>query len=348
MKERNLNLDLIRCLAIFSVFSIHFISHSGFYELEMTGFKSFIIIFFRILFMICVPLFLLLTGYLMNKKSLNKKYYFGIVKVIFIFLCAKLFYLIVDGFYFHEIDRPLTIFLHIFSYSDSVYNDYSWYVNMYFGLFALIPFLNLIYNNLKTKKHKQILLATLILLTLLPTLNFKQLTIFPNWWVNIYPLTYYFTGAYIKEFGFNIKKSYTLLILFLTNFLNSICYFILFYNKQILFMSFNEYYGLVTFIIAIFMFGFILNLNLSRLSQNLKNIVIEISKLSFGMYLFSFIVDKVLYDKFINIVKNINDRLIYYFLVIPTIFLLTFCLSYIFNFIYNKFIQPKIAKLTNK
>ena len=123
MKSRNINLDLIRCLAIFCVISIHFLLNTGFYFIKMNSFLAYVLLFFRTFFMICVPLFILLTGYLMNQKKLSKKYYLGIVKVLFIFVCAKVVYLLVDGFYFHEIESFLIFLQHIFSYSSTVYND---------------------------------------------------------------------------------------------------------------------------------------------------------------------------------------------------------------------------------
>ena len=349
MKSRNINLDLIRCLAIFCVISIHFLLNTGFYFIKMNSFLAYVLLFFRTFFMICVPLFILLTGYLMNQKKLSKKYYLGIVKVLFIFVCAKVVYLLVDGFYFHEIESFLIFLQHIFSYSSTVYNDYSWYVNMYIGLFLLIPFLNLIYNNLENKKQKQILIITLFFLTSISTLNIKQIMFFPDWWGYVlYPLTYYFMGAYIKEFGFKLKTKYSLLILFLTNLVSSLCFFWVCYNKVFEWRAYSDYRGPGTFIISICIFGILLNLDLSKLSQKLKGMVIKVSELSFGMYLFSFIVDKVLYPKFNSMVPNVMDRPIYYFLIVPIVFLLSLILSLIFNTIYNKFIQPKIKKLSNK
>ena len=93
---------------------------------------------------------------------------------------------------------------------------------MYIGLFLLIPFLNIIYNNLKSQKHKQILVWTLFCLTILPSMfnifNFETShwwavpsssdifsKIVPAWWINFYPITYYFVGCYLREYGLKIK-----------------------------------------------------------------------------------------------------------------------------------------------
>lgn len=343
VKKRNINLDLIRFVAILSVISVHFIRNIGFYGTNIVGVKLSIAVFFRTLFMICVPLFLLLTGYLMNKKTISKKYYLSIFRVIFIFLSAKIVYLLVDHFYFHNLDSFVTILRHIFSYSNEIYyNDYSWYVNMYVGLFLLIPFINLIYNNLKDKKQKQILILTLFFLTSLSTLNIKNITFIPDWWGGIYPLTYYFIGAYICEYGFNIKKSRALIYLILLTFSSSIFYLVISYNKLFITRLFNDYRGPLTFVISVLVFGLLLNLNLSKIPEAIKKCIMKVSDVSFGMYLFSYIIDKIVYDKLNSLIIDINDKFIYGFLIIPLVFVSSFILSYIFSNIYNKFIHPKI------
>ena len=75
MKKRNINIDLIKCIAVFSVISVHFFLNTNFYNTPVVGNKMYIAVFFRTLFMICVPLFIITTGYLMKNKELNKKYY---------------------------------------------------------------------------------------------------------------------------------------------------------------------------------------------------------------------------------------------------------------------------------
>ena len=105
--------------------------------------------------MISVPLFLLLTGYLMRKKELSKKYYSGIKKTLSIYILASLACLIYKVLFLNMNYSLFGIIKDILGFSLA---KYSWYIEMYIGLFLLIPFLNLIYNNLKTKKEKQTLI----------------------------------------------------------------------------------------------------------------------------------------------------------------------------------------------
>ena len=49
------------------------------------------------------------------------------------------------------------------------YNQYSWYVNMYIGLYLLIPFLNLLWNNIEDKSGHFILVVILVIMTIAPS-----------------------------------------------------------------------------------------------------------------------------------------------------------------------------------
>lgn len=81
-QKRNLNLDLIRSVAIFFVISVHFLLNTSFYSTAVYGKKMYLLILFRVVFMSCVSLFIMLTGYLMNKKEPTKEYYKKLAKLL--------------------------------------------------------------------------------------------------------------------------------------------------------------------------------------------------------------------------------------------------------------------------
>lgn len=89
-KKRNINLDMIRVIAVFSVLSVHFFLHNGFYEEIVVGKRLFFMGTMRNFFMICVPLFLILTGFLMNKKVVSRKYYSGLKKTYITYVLASI------------------------------------------------------------------------------------------------------------------------------------------------------------------------------------------------------------------------------------------------------------------
>lgn len=181
-KLRNPGLDIIRCIALLCVISVHFFLNTGFYDQTVAGEYMLVMVIMRNSFMICVPLFMMLTGYLTQSKETSKAYYLKIVRILYVYLIASLF----CGFYKiyfcdDSYSVPMTL-ARILSFQTA---PYSWYVEMYIGLFLLIPFLNTMYSGLQTQRNKQLLILTLLLLTALPSvLNIYNISRIsdPEWW----------------------------------------------------------------------------------------------------------------------------------------------------------------------
>lgn len=341
MKKRNINIDLIKSIAVFLVISVHFFLNTKFYNMKVTEINMFIGIFFRTMFMICVPLFMITTGYLMKDKKLNKKYYIGIFRVLITYLLSSITILTYLKIYNNEPFDIYYILEKILTFSCG----YSWYIEMYIGLFLLIPFINLIYNNLKSKKQKQLLILTMLILTSFQgILNIKYIII-PDWWINLYPLTYYFIGCYLKEYKININKYVNILLFFSLTALSS--YINIIFSKGDYFKNeiYNNRGSIFNVLSAILFFIFIINLNLNKMPKVISKIITKISNLSLGIYLLSVIPDNLLY---FHIFKDTN---LYsfkgYFTIIPLVFILSIVLSIIINVIYkliDKFIIQKIFK----
>lgn len=341
MKKRNINIDLIKSIAVFLVISVHFFLNTKFYNMKVTEINMFIGIFFRTMFMICVPLFMITTGYLMKDKKLNKKYYIGIFRVLITYLLSSITILTYLKIYNNEPFDINYILEKILTFSCG----YSWYIEMYIGLFLLIPFINLIYNNLKSKKQKQLLILTMLILTSFQgILNIKYIII-PDWWINLYPLTYYFIGCYLKEYKININKYVNILLFFSLIVLSS--YINIIFSKGDHFKNeiYNNRGSIFNVLSAVLFFIFIINLNLNKMPKVISKIITKLSNLSLGIYLLSVIPDNLLY---FHIFKDTN---LYsfkgYFTIIPLVFILSIVLSIIINVIYkliDKFIIQKILK----
>lgn len=81
-KQRDFRIDIIRIVAAFSVLGVHFFLHSGYYDIPLTGRRMYVATLLRILFGVCVPLFMIISGYLQNHKRLEKGYFFEVFKFI--------------------------------------------------------------------------------------------------------------------------------------------------------------------------------------------------------------------------------------------------------------------------
>ncbi|WP_252196529.1 acyltransferase family protein, partial [Bacteroides salyersiae] len=194
-QTRNVGLDIIRSFAILFVIAGHFLMNTSFNSSIFEGGSLFIQAVAKMLFIIGVPLFILLTGYLNTNKSINKKYYKGGVRVIISYLLFSLITIIFRKYYLHESLSWIQWGLKVLDFSAI---PYGWYIEMWIGLFLLTPFLNLLYKAIPDQKQKLILIGTLYIMTALPDLlNRYGVHLVPGFWQQCFPLTFYFIGAYI-------------------------------------------------------------------------------------------------------------------------------------------------------
>ncbi len=350
IKTRNPSLDIIRILAFCSVVGVHFFLNTSFYRTTIHLPVHFLMIIIRTACLVCVPLFMLLTGYLMNKKALNKKYYIGIIKTIGIYFLASLACYISKTIISGTRFDILTFVINLFSFKAA---KYSWYIEMYIGLFLLVPFLNLIYNNLTSQKQKKVLVFTLIILTALPSiLNVYDLTtllpflshipstghnkIIPDWWTSLYPITYYYIGAYLKEYKPKANFIQTLFI-YLFTLLGFSAYCLYRSNGHNFFAGkFQEWGALPVVILSISLFHMINCVKMDKVPTRLNHILSKLSDLTLCAYLVSEIFDSLIYKYLNNNVTNILEEQFKYFLpCILTIIVLSLITSLLINFIYQ-------------
>ena len=328
--KRLSGLDLIRFFAILFVLSVHFFLNNGFYETNIKGIEMFISIFFRWLFYIGVPLFMLLTGYLKRKDKLNKKYYKRILSILTSYIFISIICILFRKIYLSENIRILRMIISIFDFSAC---GYAWYVEMYIGLFLLIPFLNILYDSLNTKRKKQILILSLIsMCSIYPIINYinidgVKLEIIPDWWSKIYPFIYYFIGAYINEYKIEINKKKGIIIFILILLIETILSYIYNYNNKFSTDFLGGYNSLQTIVISTIFFLLLYKVNIKN-KITLK-IITNISKLSLDIYLFSYIIDLIIY-KNLNLYLTTPEQYLKYMVpIILTIFILSYLLAYI-------------------
>lgn len=335
--KRYFGIDLIRAIAVFFVLSVHFFLNNSFYDTNINGIGMFISIFFRWIFYNGVPLFIILTGYLKRKKKLDKDYYKSIIHILTSYLFISVLCIIFRIFYLHEDISKLKLLFGIFNFSA---NGYSWYIEMYIGLFFLIPFLNIMYDGLKTKKNKQYLILTLLaIVSLSPiissiTIRNVKVDIIPNWWNQIYPLVYYFIGCYISEYEVIINKKKGLLLTIGLILIETILSYIVNYNDTFSWNFIGGYNSIQTIIISTTIFLILYQINCNKTKIN--KVITSISVLSLDIYLFSYIVDKTIYPILDNYLKNPTEYLVFYPLIIILIFMLSYILSFIKKIIFNK------------
>lgn len=333
---RSNGLDIIRFLAVLFVIGVHFFLYNHFYEAKMEGLSMFIMTGMRWLFYTCVPLFIILTGYLKGNKKPNKEHYHSIVPILSSYLLISILAILVKKFIFHTDRSYGSLLMGIFNFTTI---DYAWYVNMYIGLFLLIPFLNILYKNIDTKRNKQILLISLAALVGLPsifnaiTIGNVHLNLVPSWWTMLYPILYYFIGSYIKEYQIHLSKVVGALSIVFLLFFETVCSF--FYSQGKVFdpFLFDGYNALPTVMLATLIFIFFYQMHIKW--KPLRIMVTDFSKLSFDVYLISCLADFYFYTKFAKQLGTATKAFPYLFLFVPGIFILCYIVVFIKRCILN-------------
>lgn len=358
LQNRNASMDIIRIVAAFTVLSVHFFLHNGFYSQIVEGVPMYIMVLMRTLFSVCVPLFMILTGYLMSHKTLSRKYYSGISKTLIVFVLATLACMIFKAVHDNE---PLSLKSFILGTLDFTGANYSWYIEMYIGLFLLVPFLNLAYNKLKNKRQKQVLVLTLVFLTIIPTLfnifNFDNpawwsdpkssdtfAKLVPSWWMGFYPIAYYFTGCYIREYGIRLKTRSMLVLFLLAILMFGTFNFYRSYGTTFKSGIYVYWYGFEPYILSVLLFVLLSRIKTDNMNEKVKFVLWKVSDLALGIYLISYIFDMLVYPVLNEKITTMTDRLPFYFVTVPIVFICSMLASAVLN-IAAKYIQIFFKKL---
>ena len=159
--------------------------------------------------------------------------------------------------------------------------------------------------------------------------------IIPNWWVSIYPITYYYIGCYLNEFKIVIKRSKNLIFLLLSIFLFGTFNFYRSYGEMFISGPWQDWGALPNVVMTTLLFILLVYIDFSKLSENKKKVLEYTSELCLGAYLVSSIFDSIFYPLLNDNVLEVTIRLNYYVLIVPIVFICSLILSLILNVIYK-------------
>ncbi|MBQ8922028.1 MAG: acyltransferase family protein [Oscillospiraceae bacterium] len=355
-KPRYVGIDLVKILACMLVVCVHFFLYSGFYNQPITKDFGQAPIFMRWTAYCCVPLFMITTGYLMKNKTLSKKYYLGIIRVLVIYLiCSVICYAYDHHHYPQKYDTPYGgysawMFIRgLFMFSDA---QYAWYVEYYFCIFLIIPFLNLAFNGLKSQKHRQIMVITAIMITILSQSLYigfdyehsTQMKLFPGYFTRCYPIAYYLIGAYIREYP--PKRTLINKLYFLGMFLLSLAWVstttyqqsMLNEENNFIMISrhYNDYGSWPVALCSIMLF--LLLFDIQSKNKVLIQILKFISESTFACYLVSYVFDTHFYQPDSAFGKSYHtppERWAHCYEVLPKIFFSAMGLALVIQAVYN-------------
>ena len=353
--QRIYGLDLIRVCAIFFVIAGHFFSlNTPFKNVPFTGFSMFIQGMMNSVFMVGVPLFIMLTGYLNINKTPTKKYYTGMIRVLVAYVIFSIATIAFRTFYLGENLNLLQWTLKIFNYSAI---PYAWYIEMWIGLALLTPFLNYLWKAIPSLKEKLLLIVSLFVMTSLPDLcNRYGMYIFPAYFAQAsYPLMFYFIGAFIREYQPTIKNWIGMVIIFSITLINPLFNIIVFRGTHDIVEVCGGPGGVFYPWIAIAIFLMLYRRDKQTNKQTnkhtykwIKQWIAHCSTVSLEMYLCCYIFDQLYYPWFKErFFETQSQFLSWFFVIVPLCFLSSYLVATVYNSL-KDLIQKCIIKITNR
>lgn len=293
LKQRSAGLDIARCLAILFVIAGHFFINTPAHDAIFQGPSMFLQGMGRTLFQANVPLFLILTGYLNLNKTISRKYYTGLIAVILSYVFISVITILFREHYVGEHYSTIQWILKITGFSAI---SYAWYIEMWIGLFLLTPFLNILWKNIETRRHKHILILTMYLLCALPDLfNRYGVHLVPGYWKVIYPCAFYFIGAYIREYRPEWSRLRLFGFIILCCLINPV-FNALFVKNHSMIQLIGGGNGVIGMPLAAAVFLAVYHLDVR--AGWCRRILQSISQVSLDMYLASYIFDVLFYNYF--------------------------------------------------
>lgn len=327
MKKREAFYDLLRIISVYAVIIIH-VSAENWYILEINNnwlINNFVNAMVKVW---AVPLFITISGALIlgNKKAdlklMFKKY------IPRILLCL-IFWHFIYYFYTNPIFTIENVFICVKNLIKGETYSHLWYLYMIIGIYILTPILKKLADNLSKKEFVYLLFLGFFITTLVPTLdNFSKYNlsslIMPyevlnfNVYIFYYLLGYYLNKYEIKKYKLITVSSIIILIgLCISETIMSINA-----NKPIAFASTTNAAGVLV-VISIFSI-------LKKILKNSENKYISFfGKLTFGVYLVHFIVEKELIK--LGIDSNMMNPVLGNILVSIIVLIISYIISYILS-----------------
>lgn len=313
---REPGLDLVRVFASLFVVAVHFYLNCNYYQTPLVGGKMMIMTWGRWFFMICVPLFMMLTGYLKCHKTFSKEHYLSLLPILLTYVLIVIVKIIVSNIYYgagyYTFQSGLEA---IATY------QLAWYVGMYVCLMLLIPFLNKLWGALDQKQQKGLIFVLAIIGSLYPLV----LYIVPSYWQMLYPFVYYYLGVYIRTYQPQVKKGPAFLVLLLATTVSAAASFFAAnggaFNWEVL-SQVDSGYSVLTVVIAACAF-FLLFYDVKIKPGFFTAVLARISSVSLEVYLFTGIYDVILFSYLKQSRQMAQEFFWIFFLTVPVNFVLS-------------------------
>lgn len=361
-RPRNPGLDVIRCTALICVVAVHFFLNTEFYKLPVTGRGMMAMTVIRSSLMVCVPLFLMLTGYLVRSRDTSARYYIKLVRILFVYAAASF---LCAGYkvFFRNDDLNLTgAVAGIFDFTTA---PYSWYIEMYIGLFLLTPFLNVLYDGLETKTRKQTLILTFLILTagpsvfnafpldspgwwLEPRKYTDHMLLVPDWWKQLYPITYFFLGRYLREYPLTWKPGKHLALTGTVFLLCGVYNVYRSWGGTFLKGPWQDYGSILIITQTVLVFSLLAGFRYDKMPAAVAKLISKISELSLGAYLCSWVFDQMIYPRLNATGLSMTEKWLWSPVIVAAILTGSLVAAWMIDGVYCVTVKPLVDRYLSK
>lgn len=340
IKKRLSGPDIIRCICCMFVVFEHFFLNCEYYNEPLVGRTMFIETFFRWFFLVCIPMYMMLTGYFKLGKKIEKSHYMSILPILISYIVISIPKMVLYNHLYGTIYTLLYALKSLGNYS------IAWYMGLYIGLMLLAPFLNKLWSSLTGKKEQQILIVSLIFLcALYPVFNY----IAPSFFISLYPVMYYFIGAYIKTNQPKVNKVLLAVMFISTVIVETVISFRGamggIFNWNLISTPDTGFGGLFILISSVCVFLLFYDVDIKN--KVICKILSTIGGVSFEVYLFAGAYDAVIYNYYKKTVTNAVDFSRYFVATAVVSFVAAVISSLIYKAIYKRiaaFVKARIIK----
>ncbi len=196
--ERNYGIDLLKIFSIFMVLVLHILGQGGILKTVVSGTCNYYIVWLMEISAFCaVNCFAICTGYLLVGKKVRYRKLAMLWIIVFFYTALTMAIGKLSGISYIN---PRVLF--------PVVSNAYWYFTAYFGMFFLIPYMNILADNLSKSNMQKMLLSVFVLFCILPLISYKESDPFVlnKGYSVLWLICMYFIGAGIKKFGLFAEK----------------------------------------------------------------------------------------------------------------------------------------------
>ena len=326
--------DVVRFIASLFVVMAHFYLNCNYYNEPLVGGKMFIETFFRWLFIICVPLYMMLSGFFLKNRQPNKKHYMSILPLLISYLIVSVCKMLLYNRLYGEIYPFKEMLKNLGNY------NIAWYMGMYICIIILSPLINKFWAALSDKKERHIaIISLLILCSVYPVFHY----IAPSFMIGLYPVLYYLLGAYIRDNRPKINKLVLAGVIFTSVLIETlISYFgvhggVFDWN---LITQPDTGFGSI-FVVAAAVSVFLMFYDVDIKNSRIKKLLAKIGGVSFEIYICAGAMDAIVYSYLKRTITSAVDFFWYFFLTVPVVYVSAVIIAIALREIINRVLKKQ-------